>query len=319
MACPPAEGEGTKTEVDYASGQSVACERVACGSALEPAGSATLCVSGVDVIERASDMRFHLRGLLALAFLFAVGGAALAQDPAPAEGFWYDPERPGTGFSLERRGALLALTGYDFIGDGGSSRWRLAVAPLSGAEWTATLQEFSGGSCLGCEPYEPIEPETAGSTIQLTFDSARSALLQVDDQPPRRFVTVPFGSPYVAASFAPPDLPLPDLRGRWVYAYPGSNSDARTFTATTMQSEPGLVQFGGSVTAAFDELLIRCEDAASSGPQCRALAVHPTASPPIEIGTFALGDIKPGYMTGTVTGTDLRVVAWRVANAEVQP
>lgn len=265
-------------------------------------------------------MQLHLSCALAVAVLFAVGGTALAQDTAnPAEGFWYDPERPGTGFSLERRGALLAVTGYDFIDDGGSSRWRLAVAPLSGTEWTATLQEFGGGSCLGCEPYEPIEAGGSGSAIQLSFDSARSALLQVDDQPPRRFVTVPFGSPYAAAAFAPPDLPLPDLRGRWVYAYPDSNSDAGTFSATTMQSEPGLVQFGGSVSAAFDELLIRCEDAAASGPQCRVLAVHPTASPPIEIGTFALGDIQPGHMTGTVTGTDLRVVAWRVADVEVQP
>lgn len=60
-----------------------------------------------------------MRAPLALAILCCFACLpAQAQVPVDVvtidEGFWFDPERPGTGLSVERRGDVLAVALYHF-------------------------------------------------------------------------------------------------------------------------------------------------------------------------------------------------------------
>jgi len=254
--------------------------------------------------------------IVACLLLLQVARAQQVAPIDPAEGFWYDPERPGSGFSLDRRGDVVVLTAYDFESPGGDARWRNAVAPLVDAALDARLESFEGGNCLGCAETIPAQALEGGSVLHLEFDSARSALLQVDDAPPRPFISVPYGHAYVDAPFDTAGVPLPDLRGRWVFGSPAIEH-AGTFEVTSMQVQDTTVVFGGSALAPPQELYIACEVLPSDVAGCRILATW--GSPPIEIGTFALGDITEQRMTGTVGPNGALVVAHRIGASEVQP
>ena len=262
-----------------------------------------------------------LRHTVALAALTAAA-TALAQSPIdPAEGFWYDPARPGSGFSLERRGDTVALTAYDFadhLGATAANRWRLAAAPLVGDTVVATLQSYANGSCFGCDAFAAAEPQPETSTLRLTFDSARSAMLQVDELPPRRFVSLPYGSNYAVAPFDTAGVPLPDLRGRWVFASPTGNN-AGSFEVLSMEVQDAQLVFrgNGAVGSEPGNLYIDCEAPPDGTPRCRILDTW--GSPPVEIGVFAIADITEDRMTGTVGPDHIPVVAYRIGDQEVQP
>ena len=270
-------------------------------------------------------MRTVLRFTFAAVALTLACTAAAQAPIEPAEGFWYDPERSGSGFSLERRGDVVALTAYDFadhLGATAANRWRLASAPLVGDTVVATLQSYANGSCFGCEDFTAAELQPGESTLRLTFDSARSATLQIDELPPRRVVTVPYGSTYLDASFAPADVPLPDLAGTWVYAQLGSGNWSAVLKIGPAEYADGAVGYFGSATGSGGAMLMaECATfELGEAPSCRVWLFDDLVQgpPPWEIGRLLLGDIAEDRMTG-VDQSGVSVVFHRLGNAEPQP
>lgn len=235
----------------------------------------------------------------------------------PATGYWYDAERPGTGFALERRGNTLGVIFYHFSDVPGQALriadWHLAHAPLVGNTFEATLLHFEDGSCIGCDPFAEADVEETDVDVRLVFASAREATLTIDAGEPRRVVAMPFGVPYEAALATPPDLPLPDLLGRWVVAGAGREG---VITLTERHVVEAGVEFRGVASGlGLQNASVVC------GPEQCTLTVDalPDFSPaPITIAQFPLGDITEERMTGA-DGLTFHVVAFRVQGTEVQP
>lgn len=236
----------------------------------------------------------------------------------PATGYWLDATRPGTGFALERRGNMLGVVFYHFSDvDGQSVRaadWHLANGPLVGDTFEATLLHFEGGSCLGCDPFVAADAEQTGAVVRLVFASAREATLQVDDGELRRVVAMPYGVPYETALATPDDLPLPDLRGRWVLRGDGGELGVITLDQRVL-GEDGAVEFHGTAYS-LDEpnAALRC-----TATDCELWTYTPALpTPPRYIADFDLGDITEERMSGR-DGLTFPVQAFRVFGMEGQP
>ena len=236
---------------------------------------------------------------------------------APATGYWLDPARPGTGFSLQRRDGTLALAFYHFSDvEGRTTRaadWHLASGPLVGDTFEAPLAHFAGGSCLGCEPFVAADGEQTDTVVRLVFASAREAMLQVGDAAPRRVVAMPYGVPYDTALATPADVPLPDLRGRWVLQVSG---DRGLFTLDERIAAEGAVEYRGRASSLeLPNASMRC------GPDTCQLWVDalPEATPaPVFLAVFRRGDITEERMTGE-DSNHFHAQAFRIEDAEVQP
>lgn len=236
----------------------------------------------------------------------------------PATGYWYDAERSGTGFALERRDQTLGLVFYHFRDVEGETErvadWHLATGPLQGDTFEASLAHFEAGSCLGCDPYVAAEAEQTDIVVRLVFASAREATLQVGDGEPRRVVAMPYGMAYEPALATPSDLPLPDLRGRWVLE--GGGADG-VITLEERIATDADVAYRGTADTGLDRpnAVLRCGAA-----RCELwLDALPATSPaPLLVGLFQLGDITEERMTGADLMT-FHVRAFRLHDAEGQP
>lgn len=74
----------------------------------------------------------------------------------PKSGFWFNPERPGSGFTLEVQDGLLVGALYAYRPDG-NAQWYLfngRLAELGRSAYTlglsTELERFEGGMCLNC-------------------------------------------------------------------------------------------------------------------------------------------------------------------------
>lgn len=235
----------------------------------------------------------------------------------PATGYWFDAERPGTGFALERRWGTLGLVFYHFSdveGQAGrTADWHLASGPLQGDTFEAALLHFDGGSCLGCDPFAAAGAQQTDIVVRLVFASAREATLQVDDGEPRRVVAMPYGVPYEAALATPADLPLPDLRGRWLLDGGGEQG---TFTLDErIVTEAGIEYRGTATDLGLPNASMLCD-----AGQCELwLDALPEFSPAPEfLASFALGDITEERMTGADALT-FHAQAFRVQDTGGQP
>jgi hypothetical protein len=235
----------------------------------------------------------------------------------PATGYWYDAERPGTGFAVERRGDMLGLVFYHFsdyyFSDVGletrGADWHLANGPLQDNTVVATLLHFEGGSCLGCDPFAEADGVETDIVVRLEFTSAREATLTVGDGEPRRVVTMPYGVPYESALDTPADLPLPDLRGRWVLQDLG-NSGVFTLTERLLVADG--VEYRGEAATDFGRTaaLMVC-----GAEQCE-LSMTATDGTVKTVPIFRRGDITEERM---VSPLGLGALAFRVQGTEVQP
>lgn len=231
----------------------------------------------------------------------------------PATGYWYDAERPGTGFALQRRGSTLGLVSYHFSDVPGqetrSADWHLANGPLQDNAFETTLLHFEGGSCLGCDPFAEADGVETDIVVRLELTSAREATLTVGDGEPRRVVAMPYGVLYESALDTPADLPLPDLRGRWVLKDVG-NSGVFTLTERLLVADG--VEYRGEAATDFGRTaaLMVC-----GAEQC-ALSMTATDGTVKTVPTFRLGDITEERMLSPL---DLGASAFRVQGTEVQP
>lgn len=255
--------------------------------------------------------RWNLCSLLAVPLLLLLPVVAAANDagaktslplPAPlmpATGHWYDATRPGTGFSLQQRGDMLALVLYHFREtDDANTRdpdWHLAAAPLEGNTFEARLAHFEAGSCLGCDPFVAAEGEETDLVVRLVFSSAREATLQLGDGPPRPVVAMPFGVAYDGLLTTPSGLPLPDLRGRWLL---GSASQG-VFELDERVVDDAAVEYRGAFLSAYQRVAdasLQCD-----GSGC-TLWRHPAPGADQvlrQVGQFPIGGITEQRMTGS--------------------
>ena len=157
------------------------------------------------------------------------------------DGFWSRPGRSGEGVSLQQRGDVLALTVYD-TSSTGSPRWSIAAAPLEELRFAAGLTEFADGDCLGCAAPGLLANQRAAAQVE--FGGARSGMLQVGSAAAVEVAATAYGSRYVQDFGGA--LPLSDLRGTWLFGFPGAQSPPLAVQVDTLQMVDGTAAFGGS-------------------------------------------------------------------------
>lgn len=91
----------------------------------------------------------------------------------PKVGIWWNPQESGRGYILDGSGTTLAMQAYTYESTG-QPLWYLAVGQLTngGANWSATLEKYSGGQCFGCSFKQNQSAGNDGVvTIQFTSDT----------------------------------------------------------------------------------------------------------------------------------------------------
>lgn len=247
----------------------------------------------------------------------------------PADGFWAPVGQPGSGLFLERRGDLLAVSEYTYLPGEGTPIWLLGTGAYAGTNAPLLMRAYHDGDCLGCTEHRAPDGPAGSTALQLRFESARRAWLDLadfsDNPTGVPLVSLPYGAAYlphvltdsVDAEFGP--LPLSDLRGSWLFAIEGDAAPAAhievRLDAWTFDGES--VEFSGNVD-------VECRSATET---LRAgCAFRPNlyfSPPPAEpLATFygpgwfvPLGDIQEDRMRGVfeADGQTWRVQGFRTA------
>jgi hypothetical protein len=87
---------------------------------------------------------------------------------APENGWWWNPQEPGTGYNIESQdGTLFVAT---FVYDNkGNPIWYSGSGQIGGGTTvTVNLQQSEGGPCLGCA-YSAAKTSNSGHQITLSF------------------------------------------------------------------------------------------------------------------------------------------------------
>lgn len=110
-----------------------------------------------------------------LIFAAAMLVASAAGAVTPERGWWWNPQEPGWGLSIEaqRDAVLIATFIYD---ETGTPIWYSGTGELDDSTVTAPLLRFDGGQCIGC-PYQA--PSTTGGpgSVTIEFTSPSTATL----------------------------------------------------------------------------------------------------------------------------------------------
>jgi hypothetical protein len=136
-----------------------------------------------------------------------------SQPPYPQVGFWYDPERPGTGFTVDIQDGRFAAAYYGFD-EAGDTVWYIVNGTLSRSEaadayWEveAPLIEFADGQALNGEYRAPQHVEAG--TMRVEFMQRNLMRFSVDGGAERRMVPLVYGTDMHAYFPAQTDFQLP--------------------------------------------------------------------------------------------------------------
>ncbi len=135
---------------------------------------------------------------------------------------WFNPDQPGTGFTLEVQASVVS--GYYYLYDeDGNPEWLMFTDALqinedgeSDARWIleTDLIRVRGGACLNCSYEEPAEIETAG-ILKMEFYWRNHGSYSVNGGPVQRITPMAYTSSMVFGAFTPYSdfyLPSPDQR-----------------------------------------------------------------------------------------------------------
>ncbi len=144
----------------------------------------------------------------------------------PVEGMWYNPQKPGTGFTFYLENQHLGGTYYGYD-ENGEPFWLVFVGPLQPADrdahqiWNveADLIRYSGGQCLGC-PYQFPENHGPVGSINLTFYQMKRACYSMiwngSEVSDCVFAGEFGGVPRITLDESFPTVQVPALNGDWL-------------------------------------------------------------------------------------------------------
>ena len=249
----------------------------------------------------------------------------------PADGFWSPVGQPGSGLFLERRADLLAVSMYSYTAGSGQPTWLLGSGTYAGDSVPLLMGAYLGGDCLGCAEYRAPTGPMGTAALQLRFESARRAWLDLPYAASAGGATtlpvtsLPYGVDYIAhtltdsvdAEFGP--LPLPDLGGRWLFSIEDADAPAVALEVTI-----GEWSLQGEVLHWTSNVQLTCRSAdAGQRAGCTFnpnIAFSPPLGAPLDTfysgGFFVpLGDIQEDRMRGVFEdgGRTWRVRGFRTA------
>lgn len=229
----------------------------------------------------------------------------------PAAGFWFAPERPGTGFHLESRagGSELALAAFDFVE--GRPHWRLDVATLHRDSAVWVFPEYADGSCIGCTPHAAPTGTPTQEPVRIHFTSARTANAELADGTTLALVHMAWGDAYLdTGPDAAPAVPLPALAGHWMIETMAPDAgDVHPAALYLCPADP--IDGGVEFLDEDKQWTLQCFEATDAVPAHCELRDYALLQPPVAIA--AVADIEAGRMqlvrtAGALAGTPFTAV-----------
>ncbi|MBX3724293.1 MAG: hypothetical protein KF823_00045 [Xanthomonadales bacterium] len=106
--------------------------------------------------------------------------ALLASSPSraftPESGWWWNPNEPGYGFSIEIQDKFIFMVAFAYGPQGAT--WYAAEGLMPNrSTFTAPLYRRDTGTCLGCPFTTPGQPYAVGSQVTINFTSETRATL----------------------------------------------------------------------------------------------------------------------------------------------
>jgi hypothetical protein len=98
-----------------------------------------------------------------------------AGDPPfqPWNGWWWNPDESGSGYSVELQGNNLFIVGFMYD-EGGRPVWYYSAGPMTDATtYHGDVLQFANGQTIG-GPYQPPSSPTKIATLDVTFSTAAS-------------------------------------------------------------------------------------------------------------------------------------------------
>ncbi len=103
--------------------------------------------------------------------------AAPSRAFTPESGWWWNPDEPGYGFSIEIQDNFIFMVAFAYDADGAPTWYAAEGLMANSGLFTAPLYHREDGPCVGC-PYQTPGPTFAvGATIRVDFTSQTTARL----------------------------------------------------------------------------------------------------------------------------------------------
>jgi hypothetical protein len=110
--------------------------------------------------------------------IFGGTGAAFQ----PSSGWWWNADESGSGYSVELQGSQLFIVGFMYD-DAGREVWYFSAGPMSSdTTYSGTVVQFANGQTMG-GPYQPPGVPTTIATLDVVFDSTKSATFTFTEAP----------------------------------------------------------------------------------------------------------------------------------------
>lgn len=118
-----------------------------------------------------------MKRLLAASLLFL---AVPAHAVMPESGWWWYPAESGRGFNLEIQDNVVVMSAYVYEADG-RPVWYLAIGTLQNSRFSATLDRYEGGQCIGCPYDDEPDPGEGAGPVEIRFSSSTRGELTWND------------------------------------------------------------------------------------------------------------------------------------------
>jgi len=143
---------------------------------------------------------------------------------SPASGFWGNPEEVGVALHLFVQNSVAFGTFYGYT-ETGAPIWYLFTIRLERPDnapgllrGRTTLEEYGGGSCIGCA-FTPAEQVALHGSIELEFDQRNHGTYRLGDGEPIHIVPLFANSPFADEYGDEMHYRLPDPEGPWVFTF----------------------------------------------------------------------------------------------------
>ena len=143
------------------------------GSYVAPAGPETVGQMSVHFSDDTHGTLTWPGGTVAIERqIFGAGNAPFQ----PFNGWWWNPDESGSGYSLELQGDKLFIVGFMYD-DGGRPVWYFSAGPMSSpTTYHSDVLQFANGQTMG-GPYHPPSGYSTIATLDVEFTAADEATL----------------------------------------------------------------------------------------------------------------------------------------------